>query len=161
MQDLDLAVKIAEIILFAVLAVLGIYLIVSVKKITRSVEKLESNFDELKIKAEPILNDAAVITADLKKVSGDVSGITADVKEQVVKVSGVVDSFKDTADSIIRFEQKAQTEIETQVFDAINLISAFTRGVKTFMGALTGKNGTPRKMRSYSSYKDSEEDLYN
>jgi uncharacterized protein YoxC len=166
MQDLDLVVKIAEIILFVVLSILGIYLIISVKKITSAVEKLEQNVDNYTAKAEPILNDAAVITSELKKVIGDVSAVSSDVKNQVSKVSGVVDSFKDTADSIIRFEQKAQSEIETQVFDAINLISAITKGVKSFIGAVSGsRNGSHRKMRSGSSYKDSykdsEEDLYN
>src|SRR5262245_34265611 len=144
-MELDIAVKIAEIILFVVLAVLGIHLIITVKKITKTVEKLEKDIGDIKLKAEPVLDNAAVITAELKKVSADFSDITSDVKTQVSKVSGVVDQFKDTADSIISFEQKAQREIETQVFDAINLVSAVTKGIKTFMGTLSGsKNGSSR-----------------
>jgi uncharacterized protein YoxC len=159
-MELDLIVKIAEIILFVVLSVLGIYLIISVKKITVTVEKLEKNVDGIITKAEPVLDNALVITGDLKKVSADAAEITGDVKAQVAKISGVVDSDKDTDDSLIRFEQKAQSQIENQVFDSINLISAITRGIKTFMGNLSGsRNGSHRKTRS--SQGSSEEDLYN
>jgi len=158
MQELDLLVKIAEIILFVVLAILGIYLIVSVKKITRTtdnmdaaVQKMGCNIEEIKAKIEPLLDKTNII-------AGDISDITSSVKGQVAKVDGIVDSFKDTADSIIKFEQKAQKELEGQVFDTINLISAITKGVKTFFTYLSAsKNGAPRKIKSYSS---TEEDYF-
>lgn len=162
MAELDLLVKIAEVILFVVLAVLGIYLIVSVKKITRTtdnldktVEKLGNNLDELKAKIEPLIDNTSAIT-------GDIKDITSDIKSQVAKVDDIVDSFKDTADSIIRFEQKAQLEIEGQLFDTINLISAITKGVKTFFTFLSSsKNGSPRNLKSHSSSEVTpEEDYY-
>ena len=162
MAELDLLVKIAEVVLFVVLAILGIYLIVSVKKITRTtdnldktVEKLGQNLNDLKIKVEPLIDNTSIIT-------GDIKDITSDIKSQIAKVDDIVDSFKDTADSIIRFEQKAQKEIEGQVFETINLISAITKGVKTFFTYLSAsKNGSPRKLKSYSSSEDSpEEDYY-
>jgi len=162
MAELDLLVKIAEVILFVVLAILGIYLIVSVKKITKTtdnldktIEKLGNNLDEIKSKIEPLIDNTSSIT-------GDIKDITSDIKSQVAKVDGIVDSFKDTADSIIRFEQKAQKEIEGQLYDTINLISAITKGVKTFFTFLSSsKNGSPKKLKSYSSSEDSpEEDYY-
>jgi uncharacterized protein YoxC len=161
-MELDLLVKIAEIILFVVLSILGIYLIISVKKITRTaddvkktVEQVGKNLEELKVKVEPLIQNAG-------EISSDVKSITTDIKGQVAKVDGIVDSFKDTADSIINFEQKAQREIEVQVFDAINLISAITKGVKSFFTYLSAsKNGSPRKFHSHSSSEDtSEEDFY-
>lgn len=179
MQDLDLVVKIAEIVLFVVLAVLGVYLIISVKKVTRMSEKMEKDLDEIKNKAMPVLDDAAVIAGEFKKVSADVTAITADVsaitsdvKIQVAKVSGVVDQVRDRAESIIEFEKKAQREVETQVFDALNLVTSVSKGVKTFMSRLSGGtkkngtgNGTSRKIHNGSSYEragsDTEEDLYN
>lgn len=158
MAELDLLVKIAEIILFVVLAILGIYLITAVKKITKTTDNLDAavqnmgrNIEEIKVKIEPLLDKTSVI-------AGDISEITTNVKGQVAKVDGIVDSFKDTADSIIQFEQKAQKEIEGQVFDTINLISAITKGVKTFFTYLSAsKNGAPRKIKSYSS---EEEDFF-
>ncbi|HJY63554.1 MAG TPA: DUF948 domain-containing protein [Ignavibacteria bacterium] len=161
MAELDIVVKIAEIILFVVLAILGIYLIFSVKKIDRaadnidkSIEKMSQNLDDLKIKLEPLLDNAVVIQSDIKD-------ITANIKGQVAKVDSIVDSVKDTADSIIHFEQKAQKEIEGQVFETINLISAITKGIKTFFTYLsTSKNGSPRKIKSYSSGDDSPEEDY-
>jgi uncharacterized protein YoxC len=158
MAELDLLVKIAEIILFVVLAILGIYLITAVKKITKTTDNLDAavqnmgrNIEEIKVKIEPLLDKTSVI-------AGDISEITSNVKGQVAKVDGIVDSFKDTADSIIQFEQKAQKEIEGQVFDTLNLISAITKGVRTFFTYLSAsKNGAPRNIKSYSS---SEEDFF-
>lgn len=158
MQELDLLVKIAEIILFVVLAILGIYLIASVKKITKTTNNLDAavqnmsrNIEDIKNKLEPLLDKTGVI-------AGDISDITSTVKVQVAKVDGIVDNFKDTADSIIRFEQKAQREIEGQVFDTLNLISAITKGVKTFFTYISAsKNGSPRNIKSYSS---TEEDYF-
>jgi uncharacterized protein YoxC len=158
MQELDLLVKIAEIILFVVLAILGIYLIITVKKVTKTTDNLDAavqnmgrNIEEIKTKLEPLLDKTTVI-------AGDISDITSTVKVQVAKVDGIVDNFKDTADSIIRFEQKAQREIEGQVFDTLNLISAITKGVKTFFTYISAsRNGSPRNIKSYSS---TEEDYF-
>jgi len=158
MAELDLLVKIAEIILFVVLSVLGIYLIVTVKKITKTADNMDAavqdmgrNIAEMKAKIDPLL-DKTLIIAD------DISDISSNVKSQVVKVDGIVDSFRDTTDSIIKFEQKAQRELEGHVFETLNLISAITKGVKTFFTFLSAsKNGSPRNIKSHSS---SEEDYY-
>jgi len=161
MAELDLLVKIAEIILFVVLAILGIYLIVSVRKINHTAEKIDTtieqlgkNIDEIRVKLEPLIEHTSAIT-------GDIKDITTDIKSQVAKVDGIMDSVKDTADSIIRFEQKAQSEIEGHVFETLNLISAITKGVKTFFTYLSAsKNGSPRNLKSHSSYEESSEEGY-
>jgi len=161
MAELDLIVRIAEIILFVVLAVLGIYLILSVKKINRTAdnvnktaEKLGSDIEEIKAKLIPLIENTGAIAGDIKHITGD-------VKLQVAKVDTIVDSFKDTADSIIQFEQKAQKEIESQVFETLNVISAVTKGVKTFFSRLSAsRNGSPRNLESHYYGADSSEEDY-
>jgi len=151
MQDLDLVVRIAEIILFLVLSVLGIYLIISVKKITTSVDKIEKDVEGLQKKMEPLIESALV-------VSNDIGEISKSVKAQMSKVEDIIDSVKETTDSIIKFEQKTQKEVETQVGDALNLVSAIVTGVKTFVSVVSGTNHTPKRKKLELSVTDDEFD---
>ncbi len=166
MDSVNLISGIVVIVLYAALIALVIYLIIALKRIVgaieninQTVDKMEQKIDHIAAKAEPLIDNSLII-------SKDISEITGNIKTQIVKVEGIVDSVKDTTDSIIDFEQKVQKEVETNVFDTLNMIASLSKGIKTFLGALSGsKNGSPRKMRSRSSYKssgsDSEEDLYN
>lgn len=142
MESLDIIVRMAEIVLFVVLSILTIYLIFSLKRITRSVEQIEKNIDNLEKKVEPVLENALVI-------SGNVKEITTDIKTQISKVDGIIESVKDTTDSIIQFEQSAQKRIETEFNDTLNFISAIITGIKTFLGRLksTHHNGNLKSDR--------------
>ena len=99
-------------------------------------------------------------------ISNDIKEISGTLKEQVTKVEGIVDSVKDTTDSIIEFERKVQKEVETNVFDTLNMISAISKGVKSFWGTMSSKNGSHRLRKSgirplsSESSTGSEEDLY-
>jgi len=151
MQELDTILKIAEIVLFIALAIAAVYLIVSLKKITKAVDNMERNVSELETKMSPVLDNAAVI-------SGNMVEITTSVKGQMAKVDTIVDSVKERADSLIDFEKKAQRELETHVFDSLNFVSAVVTGVKTFASRIKSRsNGkSSRKVREY--LEDSSED---
>ena len=143
MQELDSIVKIAEIILFIVLSISAVYLIISLNKITQTVDKLEKNFDQMETKLEPVLANALVVTENMKEISTSVNG-------QINKVDSIVDSVKERTDSILDFEKKTQAEIEMHVNDTLNFVSAIVTGMKTFMGRLSSSNGkSPRKHRAY------------
>ncbi|RPI17982.1 MAG: DUF948 domain-containing protein [Ignavibacteriae bacterium] len=153
MDTLDTVVVIAEIILFLVLAVLGIYLIVSLKKITKTMDKVQQDVEGLQKKIEPVLDNAQVI-------SSNVAEITNNVKLQVAKVETIVDSVKERADSIIEFEKNTQREVESQVNNVLNLVSSFSTGVRTFIKALTGSDNLPGKRKSYTPLSEtSDEDF--
>ncbi|MGH2575232.1 MAG: hypothetical protein ACRDFC_05975 [Ignavibacteria bacterium] len=141
MSTLETTVLIAEIILFAVLSVLGIYLIFALKGIVGSVKSIEQNVNEL---------------------SSDIRHITGQVKKQAGTVDEIITSVKETTDSIIEFEKRAQEKIEGPVFESLNLISAIYTGVKTFLAHLTDStNSKPHKkqIKSYSSLDDASEDF--
>ena len=164
MQEVNLISGIAQIALYLALIALVIYLIMALKRITSAINNINGAIDNIEKqvagiteKAGPVIENSLLITNDIKEISGI-------VKEQVEKVDGIVDSVKDTTDSIIQFEQKVQKEVETNVFDTLNMIAAISKGVRTFWSALSGlHNGSPRlkqadKIRSLSS--EEEEDLY-
>jgi uncharacterized protein YoxC len=166
MESLELISKIALIALFAALTVLCIYVIVSLRKLTSALQNIEHNVEDISEKLSPVLENAAVVSSNLKE-------ITTGAKVQVEKLGSVVDSVKDTADSIIELEQKAQKQIEGHVFDILNLISSISKGVKTFLTTLKRTNGsssqpakhlgeegkTGRHLKSYSPLDSSEEEF--
>jgi uncharacterized protein YoxC len=153
MTELDTIVKIAEIVLFIVLSIAAVYLITSLKKITRTVEKMDSTLGELETKLSPVLDNAAVVSDNMKE-------ITTSVRGQMAKVDDIVDSVKERTDSILQFERKAQREIETHVWDSINFVSAIVTGVKTFASRIKGSNGRPaRKLKEFLE-EDSGEDNF-
>jgi uncharacterized protein YoxC len=168
LETIDLISGIAVIALYAALIALIIYLIVALKRIVGAidningtVDKMEQKIDHLTTKAEPLIENSLLISNDIKEISGT-------IKTQAAKVEGIVDSVKATTDSIIEFEQNVQKEVETNVYDTLNMIAALSRGVRTFLSVLTGSrttNGAHRKTRSDSDSKDSyieqEEDYYN
>jgi len=138
MQPLDSIVLIAEIILFVALSILAIYLIVSVKKITASIERIENNMGELQQKVAPVLDNALIVT-------GNVLEISTDIKNNIEKIDTLVNTVKDRTESVLEFEKNAQDKIEFQVNNTLNLVSAISTGVRTFFAALSGsKNHIPR-----------------
>jgi uncharacterized protein YoxC len=152
MTELDSIVKIAEIILFIVLSISAVYLIISLKKISAAVDKLENTVGQMETKLEPVLDNALVVSENMKQITTSVNG-------QMAKVDSIVESVKERAESIIDFEKKAQRELETHVFDSLNFISAIVTGVKTFAGRIKGTNGkSKRKIREFPEY--SAEDDY-
>lgn len=163
MQEVNLVSGIALIALFIALIALVIYLIIALKRIVGAIDNIngaidniEKKIDHITTKAEPLIDNSLLISNDIKEISEN-------LKIQSQRVTGIVDSVKDTTDSIIEFEQKVQKDVESNVFDALNMVSAVTRGVKTFIGAFSGShhNGSSKKSKSHSgSSYDSEEDLY-
>ncbi|MBZ0203939.1 MAG: DUF948 domain-containing protein [Ignavibacteria bacterium] len=160
MQEVNLVSGITAIALYIALIALVIFLIIAIKRIVgaidninRAIDNIEKKVDHITSKAEPLIDNTFLISNDIKEISANLS-------IQSLKINGIVDSVKDTTDSIIDFEQKVQKEVETNVFDTLNMVTAVSRGIKTFIGVLSGsKNGSAgkKKIRSNSSL---EEDLY-
>jgi uncharacterized protein YoxC len=123
---------------------------------TESVSRIEKDFDELQKKIAPVLENALFISNNVKEIS-------TGIRSQIEKVDAIVSSVKDTADSIINFEQKTQRQVEDYIGGSLNFISAIIMGFKTFFTVLSrSQNRLPRKdhIKSYSEVMDpSEEDI--
>ncbi len=159
MQELEFISGIAVVALYVTLIALVIYLIRAIKRIVSAIDNInstidniESKVDHITTKTEPLIENSLLITNDIKEIS-------ANLKIQSAKINGIVDTVKDTTDSIVDFEQKVQREVETNVFDALNMVSAVSKGIKSFLNVLSGsKNGSisRKKLKSY----ETEDELY-
>ena len=159
MQEVQFISGIAVIALYVALIALVIYLIRAIKRIVSAVDNINSTIDNIEAKVdhittktEPLIENSLLITNDIKEISSN-------LKIQSAKINGIVDTVKDTTDSMINFEQKVQKEVETNVFDALNMVNAVSKGIKSFLSVISGsKNGSykSKKIRSY----ETDEDLY-
>lgn len=159
MQELEFISGIAVVALYVALIALVIYLIRAIKRIVSAIDNInstidniESKVDHITTKTEPLIENSLLITNDIKEISSN-------LKIQSAKINGIVDTVRDTTDSIVNFEQKVQKEVETNVFDALNMVSAVSKGIKSFLNVLSGsKNGSVsrKKVKSY----ETEDELY-
>ena len=159
MQEVQFISGIAVIALYVALIALVIYLIRAIKRIVSAVDNINSTIDNIEAKVdhiatktEPLIENSLLITNDIKEISSN-------LKIQSAKINGIVDTVKDTTDSMVNFEQKVQKEVETNVFDALNMVNAVSKGIKSFLSVISGsKNGSykSKKIRSY----ETDEDLY-
>ena len=158
MQEIEFISGIAVIALYVALIALVIYLIRAIKRIVSAVDningaidKIESKVDNITTKTEPLIENSLVISNDIKE-------ITSNLKIQSAKINGIVDTVKDTTDSIVNFEQKVQKEVETNVFDALNMVNAVSKGIKSFLNVISGsRNGSYSRKKVRST---EDEDLY-
>ena len=143
MQEVQFISGIAVIALYVALIALVIYLIRAIKRIVSAVDNINSTIDNIEAKVdhiatktEPLIENSLLITNDIKEISSN-------LKIQSAKINGIVDTVKDTTDSMVNFEQKVQKEVETNVFDALNMVNAVSKGIKSFLSVISGsKNGS-------------------
>ncbi len=159
MQELSIVSQIAVIALYVALIALVIYLIRAIKRIVSAVDNINSTIDNIEAKVdhittktEPLIENSLLITNDIKEISSN-------LKIQSAKINGIVDTVKDTTDSMVNFEQKVQKEVETNVFDALNMASAVSKGIKSFLSVISGSRNGSYKNKKIRTY-ENDEDLY-
>jgi len=146
LQYTQLITNIIIIMLFIGLVVLLLGVIKSMKKITETIEKFSKDFTDVKPKIYETVDK-------INSLSDNVSTIVKKVNENVDVLGTVMDKVKDTADSIIEFEKKIQSQIEPPVMETLNTITAVSVGIKTFMD----KWKSSKKERNHVKW---EEDKY-
>lgn len=159
MQGVELIQSITVIALYVALIALVIYLIIALKRIVSAVDNINSAIDNIEKKVDHITTKTEPLIENSLLITNDIKDVTANLKIQSAKINGIVDTVKDTTDSIVDFEQKVQREVETNVFDALNMITAVSKGIKSFLNVLSGQgNGySPRKkIRQY----DDDDNLF-
>jgi len=128
-QYLQIITNIIIILLFIGLVILVFTLIKQLKKVSQKVEALALDVKEIKPKVTEAIEK-------IKSVADSVNQIVAKVNANIEILGTVVNRVKDTADSIIEFEQKIQNQIEPPVLNTLNSIAAVSIGIKTFFQSL-------------------------
>lgn len=129
-SDLNMIIGIAEIIFFATMTVLAIYLIISLKKFLSSISKIEKEVIEITDRLTPVLNDMKFVTDDIREIADR-------AKFQYNKI-------EDVSDSLITKGQEVVTALDSILYysknlidNGLNFISAISNGYRTFKDKLT------------------------
>lgn len=147
-QYLQIITGIIITILFIGLVILVFGLIKTMKSLSAKFEVLSSQMSDLKTKVDP----AIVKFGDL---TDNVNGVFSKINDNVEILGTVVEKVRDTADDIIKFEKKIQSQIEPPVMDTINTITAVSVGLKTFFDTFKEKS---EKRKSYEYLNEKLED---
>ena len=120
-----------EVIALGCASALCLYLIVVLVQVRSFLEDVHKDIRELASKAIPVFENLEVITERVKHVSESIEG-------QIDMVKSSIRSVKEMADSIVEFERRVQERIEEPVIQSATMVSAFYRGIKTFIERLRG-----------------------
>ena len=152
-QYLQIITGVIICLLFIGLVILVFGLIKTMKTLSAKFEVLSGQMIDLKTKVEPALLKFGDLTEN-------VNGVFSKINDNVEILGTVVEKVRDTADNIIEFEQKIQSQIEPPVMETLNTISAVSIGLKTFFDK-ENKKRDKRKNDEYVKEKleDTEEAL--
>ncbi len=159
MQEIQFISGIAVIALYVALIALVIYLIRAIKRIVSAVDNINSAIDNIESKVDNITTKTEPLIENSLLISNDIKEISSNLKIQSAKINGIVDTVKDTTDSMVNFEQKVQKEVETNVFDALNMVNAVSKGIKSFLSVITGSRNGSYKNKKIRTH-ETDEDLY-
>ena len=140
--NLSAVLNIMEIILFAVLTVLAIYLIRSLKSFLKSISNIENEVVQISDAMAPVITDLKFITEDVKSVV-DSSRI------QFEKVKDLSETLIDKGNGLVDAIDNIQNVSNGFLLNTSNFVSAVNKGVKTFGSRLRNRSEIFKTINDY------------
>jgi uncharacterized protein YoxC len=129
MDTLNVIVTVFQLIFYVTAIILAIYLISSLKRITGSVEKIESEVTETSNTVSAFVTDANIVINDIKEMSGE-------IKSKIRKVEGLSDAVVEKGYEILDAINQVQLFGTDSVTKGLKIISGISSGVKEFFHRL-------------------------
>ena len=124
---------ILEIIFFASMIVLAIFLITSLKKITNSVQHIEKEIVEVSDSITPLLSEASAVMKETSEVVKDLSVISENVKVDYAKARPAIDGVITQIEGIGKAVGKVKdgtVEVSKALFPVLSGVSTALRFLK-------------------------------
>lgn len=118
-----------EILALICLAALCVYVILVLTRMRRVMTNLERDLKTFADRAIPILENIEEITTKFKNVAAIIEQEVGAIKESMAAVQQI-------AENVVNFERRVQERIEIPVMEAVSVISAVFKGVRTFLDRL-------------------------
>ena len=117
-------VEIFSIILIIVGIILGIYLIISLRKINSTLDFLDNDLREINDKLEPILNNVKIITDKALTISDE-------TEKRILDISSTIQNVRNT---VSKFSIKSNTASSNRspIQDLLNNLTAASKGFSAF-----------------------------
>jgi uncharacterized protein YoxC len=119
----------AEILALACLAVLCVYLILVLLRMKRVMTNLERDLKAFADRAIPVLENIEEITTKFKNVAAIIEEEVGGIKQSMAAIQRI-------AEDVVNFERRVQERIEIPVMEAVSVVSAVFKGVRTFLDRL-------------------------
>jgi uncharacterized protein YoxC len=120
---------IAEIVALVCLVALSVYIIVVLSRLKVVLSNLERDLKAFAERAIPVLENLEDITTKFKNVAATIEQEVGAIKESMAAVQQI-------AENIVNFEKRVQERVEIPVMEAVSVISAVFKGVRTFFDQL-------------------------
>jgi uncharacterized protein YoxC len=120
---------IAEIVALVCLVALCIYIIVVLSRLRVVLVNLERDLKAFAERGIPVLENLEEITTKFKNVAATIEQEVGAIKESMAAVQQI-------AENIVNFEKRVQERVEIPVMEAVSVISAVFKGVRTFFDQL-------------------------
>ncbi len=122
----DMAFIVFAVVIAVSVAVLLVVHIPVLSQIRRTAREVEKTLEVARTQIAPLSHDITVISQELK-------GILESVNRQIGSVEKGVDTFRDTALRVRKFEEEVFQKIEKPVFELSGQISAIIQSVGVFL----------------------------
>ena len=139
-NNLNTIISIAEIVLYFTLTILAIYLIIFLKKFLSSISKIENEVVEISDKLTPVIMDLKFITDDIKM-------IVDNSRYQFQKIEALSEELVEKGTGVLNILNRVQSASSDILLNTTNLVSAITKGIKTFGNKL--KNRSQLELKSF------------
>lgn len=123
---MELIRDIFQVIAYASVAALCLYLIVVLKRVRVILSAMEENIAQIRAKAMPVLDNLQVITDKIRS-------ITESIGDQVETIKDSLNSFKQIAENVLAFEQRVQAELEEPIVQTASTLAGVFRGIQGFI----------------------------
>jgi uncharacterized protein YoxC len=120
---------IAEIVALVCLVALCVYIIVVLSRLRIVLVNLERDLKAFAERGIPVLENLEDITTKFKNVATTIEQEVGAIKESMAAVQQI-------AENIVNFEKRVQERVEIPVMEAVSVISAVFKGVRTFFDQL-------------------------
>lgn len=121
-----------EILLLVSATALCIYLMFFLKQMLRHIASIQDDIHLIAVQIKPLLES-------LEKLSEFVHIISDEVAVQLQQTKWVVDVIRNKIESLLKFEKKVISKVETPIQNLLSNLNAIRSGVSTFFDALKKK----------------------
>lgn len=129
MDAFNIIVTVFQLIFYITAITLAIYLISSLKRITGSVEKIESEVVRTSTTVSAFVTDANIVLDDIKEMSGE-------VKSKIRKIESLSDAVVEKGYEVLNAIDTVQEFSSNYANKGLRIISGISSGVREFFHKL-------------------------
>lgn len=124
---METLLKLAELLALLSASALCIYLIVVLVRLKTVLEILQRDLTDIGKNLKPVLENLNIVMERMRS-------ITIKVDDQVNMFKGAMESFRQMADNVVRFEERVQQRLEEPIQRIGALVGSLINRITSFLG---------------------------